>query len=1615
MKTKLIALACFLCTLAAARDNTGLPYKNPGLPIETRVDDLLSRMTLEEKFWQVYMTPGDLNIIGRDKLKQGIFGLQVHTYSNDAGVERQILNYEPGLTAQATAEHINDIQKFFVEETRLGIPIIPFDEALHGLIRRGSTIFPQAIALAATFDTTLMRQVASAISSECKSRGIRQILSPVVNLATDPRWGRVEETYGEDPYLSACMGVAFVSSFEQMGVITTPKHFVVNHGDGGRDSHPAHFSNRFMEETYYVPFKACFTRGKSHAVMTAYNTFDGVPCSASSFLLKDKLIDEWGFDGVAVSDANAVDIMYYLHHTVADFEEAGAAALNNGLHVIFQATYDMHKPYLEACRKGLVAPENLDAAVRRVLREKFRLGLFENPYVEPGEASRLSASPAHRELNLQAAQKSIVLLKNEGNALPLSRNLKQIAVLGQDAAQARLGGYSGPGVERISILKGIEKEAGNETRVLYAEGCRRNAPLYVTIPDSCLSAGGEKGLKGEYFNNIRWEGEPLMTRYDRNMRMQWTLNSPSPKLFAFDWYSVRWTGQLKAPASGTFEIGVEGNDGYALYIDNKKIVERPTKTTYTQQTVPFAFEKDKLYDIRLEFYENCRNGRVRLLWNVGVESEDDTMRRAVETARSSDVAIVVAGIEEAEFRDRAFLSLPGRQEELINRVAQTGVPTVVVLVGGSAITMDAWIERIPSVLDVWYPGDVGGLAVAGVLFGACNPGGKLPLTFPRQEGQLPLNYNHKPTGRGDEYLDLSGEPLFPFGHGLSYAQFAYSDLVFSSPVISPDENIRVSCKVTNTGKVAGDEVVQLYLHDLLASTLSRPINELKGFKRISLNPGETKEVQFQLTPEDLSCLDVNMERMVEPGDFRVMLGSSSKDIRLKGIFNVKQPVSGAPAQAQIELVKNGKALSRILIDRSDTMDVKTAELLQDFVRRITGAELEILPAESDRRKGDVLIGRFQLPVKDLEAGDIKEDGFALITTDYLRIIQGATGRGSIYGVVALLDDYFGVHCLAENVYTIHKNKDMCVPAGIKRVDNPAFRYRQVAVGSQRDPVYKLWHRLESPGEVFVQNLWVHTFNRLLPASQYGESHPEYYAYINGRRRPGDASQWCLANPQVFEIVASRIDSLFKAHPDRRMISVSQNDSQTHCFCDACQAIDEYEGSPSGTIIRFVNKLAERFPDKEFSTLAYLYSVPPPRHTKPLPNVNIMLCDIDCHREVPLTENASGQKFVKDMEGWAAISDNIFVWDYGINFDNYISPFPNLHVLQPNMQLFLRNKATMHFSQINSVKGGDFSELRAYLVAKLMWNTSAGVDSIMQTFLQEYYGEPAAFYLYQYIKLREGALMGSEKSLWIYDTPVTHKDGMLNKIMIKRYKELFDKAEQAVAHNQTFLNRVREARLPVMYAELEIARTEPVKNKAELSELLQLFNDRADEYHVVTLNERRNTVKEYAELYIRRNLSDTRVSLARDCPVTYLLPADSPYDRIAGKALTDGLYGGATFNESWVGWAGKDAEFIIDLKETKEVQRVEADFLHKLGSWILLPESITCSVSADNDAYQLMGHTNVAEDRDVEVKYVPVAVSADKKLKARYIKIKIETIGLCPPWHYGVGNPAWFFVDEINVY
>lgn len=881
---KLISYCFFALLLCSSfmKPKDKMPYQNPNLPVEERVKDLLGRMTIEEKFWQIYMMPGDLDL-GKEKFSKGIFGLQVATVGASDPELKQLLQYNPKLTAAETVKKINEIQRYFVENTRLGIPIIAFDEALHGLVRGGATSFPQSIALAATFDTAMMKQVSYAIAMETKTRGIRQILSPVVNLATDVRWGRTEETYGEDPYLSACMGVNFVKSFEGMGVITTPKHFVANSGDGGRDSNPIHFTERYMEETCLVPFKACFTEGGTQSVMTAYNMLDGTPCTANPWLLLTKLRQEWGFDGFTIADADAVGIIHKLHHTVNNFAEAGADAVNGGLDVIFQTTYDEHLPFLQACLDGLVTEEALNRAAGQVLKAKFRLGLFENPYMDETEADKWNNCPAHRELSRESARKSMVLLKNENQLLPLSKQTKRIALIGEDAAEARLGGYSGPGVNKVSILDGIKNKLGSSAVILHEEGCKRVNPAYLTIPSLCLStAEGGEGLDGSYFNNITCSGTPDFKRRDKQIQFSWTLFAPDSCL-AVDWFSVEWKGKLKSPESGTYNIGLEGNDGYQLFIDGKKIVDKPQKASFGVTTVPFSFEKGKDYDVVVRFYENTRNARVRLVWSIGTESEDTKMAKAVKAATEADVAIVVVGIDEGEFQDRGYLTLPGRQEELVNRVAATGKPTLVVLVGGSAIVMSQWLDNVSSVLNVWYPGEEGGNAVADVLFGDYNPSGKLPITYPIDEAQLPLNYSHKPTGRSDDYLNLTGEPLFPFGYGLSYTDFEYSNLK-----IVPNNNTsyNVSFTVKNTGRYAGSEVVQLYLRDMVAS-VTQPITRLVHFAPVPLAVGESRDMSFTINEKELSMLDKEMKRVVEPGDFRIMVGSSSKDIRLKGTITVQ--------------------------------------------------------------------------------------------------------------------------------------------------------------------------------------------------------------------------------------------------------------------------------------------------------------------------------------------------------------------------------------------------------------------------------------------------------------------------------------------------------------------------------------------------------------------------------------------------------------------------------------------------------------------------------------------------------------------------------------------------------
>ncbi|MNQ73068.1 Xylan 1,4-beta-xylosidase precursor [compost metagenome] len=619
--------------------------------------------------------------------------------------------------------------------------------------------------------------------------------------------------------------------------------------------------------------------------MTSYNSVDGTPATSNYWLLTKTLKHDWGFKGFVISDAGAVGGANVLHNTSKNYAQSTVQALNGGLDVIFQVEYEHYKLFKPPFLDGSIPQARIDDAVSRVLRAKFELGLFEDPYVSEKEAEASLTDLSAKELAKKSALESFVLLKNNPNVLPLKQP-KNILVLGQDAVEARLGGYSGTGQGKISILDGIKSRAGNLTKVNYAQGSFRENRKYTVIDSTFLSSKNGKGLTGEYFNTTDLSGNPTLTRTDKQIDFMWTLYSPNEKL-ATDNYSVRWKGEIKALKTGTFQIGLAGNDGYRLYLDGKLIIDQWNKASYHTRTEAFNFEAGKAYPIKVEFKEPKGNAYIKLLWNYGVEDQEKKVLEEAKTmAKNADVIVVAAGIKEGEFLDRAMLGLPGNQEQLIQEMAKTGKPVVVLLVGGSAITMGNWINDASAILNVWYPGEEGGTAVAETLFGDYSPAGRLPITYPVHEAQLPLVYNHKPTGRGDDYNNLSGEPLFPFGYGLSYTTFEYSNITLAKKEIKPNESTTVSFTLKNTGDRDGEEVAQLYLRDMLASVV-RPVLELKGFERVKLKAGESKTISFKIKPEMLQMLNANLKTVIEPGDFRVMIGSSSRELQLKETLTVK--------------------------------------------------------------------------------------------------------------------------------------------------------------------------------------------------------------------------------------------------------------------------------------------------------------------------------------------------------------------------------------------------------------------------------------------------------------------------------------------------------------------------------------------------------------------------------------------------------------------------------------------------------------------------------------------------------------------------------------------------------
>ncbi|MDP1892295.1 MAG: glycoside hydrolase family 3 N-terminal domain-containing protein [Gemmatimonadaceae bacterium] len=867
-------------TTRGAAPPAARPWMNAALPAVQRAQLLLRAMTLEEKFHQLYMAPGD-PVADSATWARGAYGVQLLAARNlpDSGVDR-------AAATRSAARLANAAQRFFVERTRLGVPVILFEEGVHGLLQDGATIFPQAIALAATWDTALVGRVAAEIARASRERGVRQLLSPVINLARDPRWGRVEETYGEDAWLSSAMGLTYTRAIERAGVVATPKHFVVNHGDGGRDSYPVAIDAATLEDLHFPPFRAAIQEGGARSVMASYNSVNGVPASMNRDLLTRTLRGAWRFDGVVISDASAVGGARVLHHTAKDYPESAAQALRAGLDVIFQGGAGDAPLFWPAFRDGLVPRAAVDTAVSRVLRLKFALGLFERSYVNTVAADAPSRVAAAHALAVEAAERSIVLLHNERGTLPLKLGRRGIAVIGDEAVALPFGGYSARPRKPASLVDALRARLADSGAVQYAPGPERNAGFLRVVSATSLtrdSAGARApGLRGEYFAGPDLLGSPATVRTDAQVDFQWTFNRPARGL-STDWYSVRWTGFVDVPAGGA-HLAVEGDDGYRLFIGDSLAIDAWRKVSYSQRVLPSALAPGR-HAIRLEYRQTTGSGRVRLLWSADAgEPSDARIARAVELASQADAAVITVHVTEGEFKDRASLHLPGRQEELIARVAATGTPVVVIIIAGGAVIATPWLERVGAVLQAFYPGEGGAEALARVLFGDANPAARLPYTVPRSEGQLPLVYDHLPTGRGDDYVDLTGQPLFPFGYGLSYTTFSYRDLALSHSRATERDTVHVRFVVRNDGQRAGDEVVQLYVRHVTAAT-AQPVLALRAFARVPLGPGEERTVDLALPVHALATRDALGAKVVRDGEVVLYVGASSRDIRLRGTLH----------------------------------------------------------------------------------------------------------------------------------------------------------------------------------------------------------------------------------------------------------------------------------------------------------------------------------------------------------------------------------------------------------------------------------------------------------------------------------------------------------------------------------------------------------------------------------------------------------------------------------------------------------------------------------------------------------------------------------------------------------
>ncbi|MBA0471278.1 glycoside hydrolase family 3 C-terminal domain-containing protein [Stenotrophomonas sepilia] len=841
------------------------------------------------------------------------------------------------LVAQMTLEEkAAQMQNAAPAIERLGVPAYDWwNEGLHGVARAGqATVFPQAIGLAATFDVPLMGQVATTISDEARAkhhqflregahgryRGLT-FWSPNVNIFRDPRWGRGQETYGEDPYLTARMGVAFVRGLQGDDPVyrkldATAKHLAVHSGpEADRHHFDARPSRRDLYDTYLPAFEALVKEGEVDAVMGAYNRVYGESASASRFLLRDVLRRDWGFKGYVVSDCWAIVDIWKHHHIVGTREAAAALAVRNGTELECGQEY---ATLPAAVRQGLISEAEIDDAVTRLFTARMRLGMFDPP--ERVRWARIPASvnqaPAHDALALKAAQASLVLLKNDG-VLPLSRDTRRIAVVGPtaDDTMALLGNYFGTPAAPVTILQGI-REAAKGVEVRYARGVdlvegRDDPGATPLIEPTFLRPSAdspERGLRGEYFRTPNLSGTPALVRTDAQIGFRWDRGSPTDNLLARgeaapgqgipnDRFSIRWSGQLLPPVSGRYRLEVAGDDGYRLYLDGKRVIDHWGNTDRLHaEGIELDLQAGRAYALTLEYYDDQRDAGVRLGWRMpGAKAPFD---EALDAARDADVVVFVGGLtgdvegEEMTVNypgfaggDRTDLRLPAPQRTLLEALHATGKPVVMVLTGGSAIAVDWAQAHLPAILMSWYPGQRGGTAVGQALFGDINPAGRLPVTFYKAGEVMPAFNDYAMEGRTYRYF--RGTPLYPFGHGLSYTRFDFGALRLDADTIGADGRLGVTVDVTNAGTRSGDEVVQLYVRREHAGS-GDAVQELRGFQRVQLAPGERRTVTFTLqAAQALRHYDeARAAYAVQPGAYEVRVGASSADIRAQGRFTV---------------------------------------------------------------------------------------------------------------------------------------------------------------------------------------------------------------------------------------------------------------------------------------------------------------------------------------------------------------------------------------------------------------------------------------------------------------------------------------------------------------------------------------------------------------------------------------------------------------------------------------------------------------------------------------------------------------------------------------------------------